>query len=131
MSHSILIKSESRFPIKRKQIKKLVARVLKEQGVVSQVELSISFIGKRKMRSLNREYREIDQPTSVLSFSLTEKRAGEKFIIPADQVLRLGDIVICYQEAQRLASEEQVLVDEEIDHLIKHGLLHLLGIHHI
>jgi probable rRNA maturation factor len=126
----ILIKSESRFPIKRKRIKDLVSRVLKERGIFSKVELSLFFVGGRRMRSLNRDFRSLNRVASVLSFSQLEKKGRERFVAPPDEVLRLGDVVVCYPEAQRLAGEEEILVDEEIDRLVEHGLLHLLGIHH-
>lgn len=126
----ILIKSESRFPITKKQIKKRIKEVLKKQGLTSSIEVSLAFVGPRKIRQLNRDFRGIDRSTSVLSFSQMEKKADEPFHLLPNEVMRLGDIVICYPEAQRLASQEDILVEEEIDHLVEHGLLHLLGIHH-
>lgn len=126
----ILIKSESRFPIRRKRIKQRIKEVLKKQGLTSSIEVSLAFVGPRKIRQLNRDFRGIDRSTSVLSFSQMEKRADEPFRLPPSDVMRLGDVVICYQEAQRLASQEGIMVEEEIDRLVEHGLLHLLGIHH-
>ena len=47
-----------------------------------------------------------------------------------DGILRLGDIVVSYPVARRQAGEHNLLVDNEIKILVKHGMLHLLGIHH-
>lgn len=122
----ILIKSESRFPIDRKRIRNLAERVLHQNGIVSDSEVSLIFVGERKMKRLNRDYRQINQTTSVLAFSQLEKKGSERFIMPPDGILRLGDVVICYPEAQKLANKEKVLVDDEIDGLLEHGLLNLI-----
>jgi len=62
----------------------------------------------------------------VLSFPMQE---GE--VVPEDEDgINLGDIVICYPQAKRQAMQWNKLLDEEIEFLASHGLLHLLGIHH-
>jgi rRNA maturation RNase YbeY len=78
------------------------------------------------MRKLNRRYRDQGRVASVLSFSQLEKKGKEIFVTSPNDVLRLGDILVCYPEAQRLANQEQILVDEEIDSLVEHGLRNLL-----
>ena len=124
--YSILIKSESRFPINRKRIKVRVINLLKGQGLNPETEISLAFIGRRKIRKLNRQFRHLDEVGAVLSFSQLEGQ--EKFIGSPGEKLILGDIVICYPEAQRLANQEEMLVDDEIDRLIEHGLGNLLKI---
>lgn len=76
------------------------------------------------MRSLNRRYRGKDETTDVLSFSLREGR------FPQIQPDVLGDIVISLPAAARQASEAGHTVTREIDQLLIHGLLHLLGYDH-
>jgi len=78
------------------------------------------------MKDLNKKYRGLDKTTNVLSFSLTE---GENFAETSD-FLRLGDVVVSYPQVIREAAKEEVLVDDKIDELVSHGVLHLLGIHH-
>lgn len=117
---------ESRYPINRKAIKKTVEAVLGERGVSGDVEISISIVGDRKMRSLNKKYRQKDEATDVLSFSQTEESRGPS----PDGMLRLGDIVVSFPQARKNAGKKESLVDEEINFLVRHGLLHLLGIHH-
>ena len=121
----VLISSESRFPINRKSLKETVKKFLTEQKIKSETEVSISIIGDRKMRELNKKYRGMEETTPVLSFSLEE---GKPFAAPPDNVLRLGDILISYPQAVALAAEENKLVDEKLGELICHGLKNLLGI---
>ena len=73
-----------------------------------------------------RKYRNLDKTTNVLSFPLSE---GEKAPLPSN-ITRLGDVVISYPEVIRESSAQNMMVDDRIDELVKHGLLHLLGIHH-
>jgi probable rRNA maturation factor len=87
-------------------------------------QLSVLFVGDRAMRTLNRRYRGIDRPTDVLSFSLRE---GEFASIQPDV---LGDIVIGVPVAARQAAAAGHPLAREIDLLLIHGLLHLLGYDH-
>lgn len=119
---SILISSESRYPISRKKIKEKVGETLKRAGL-DEVEVSVLIVGDRKIRELNRQYLKIDEPTDVLSFPLEEPR-------DEDGILSLGDIVVSYPQAQKWAREKNRLVDEVVLELTEHGLLHLLGFKH-
>lgn len=129
---SVFLFVESRYKANRKRIKKTVTNLLREQGI-KEAEISVAIIGDRKMRELNNKYRKIDKTTNVLSFSLAE---GEASVLPPSQhkegseILRLGDVVISYPQIIREAAAEEVLVDDKIDELVRHGTLHLLGIHH-
>lgn len=123
---NIPIYVESRYKVNRKKIKESIERVLHENGVVGPTEVSVAIIGDRKMRDLNKKYRNIDKTTNVLSFSQVE---GENLPHPKD-TLFLGDIVISYPVVIDEASKEEVFVDEKVCELVEHGLLHLLGQHH-
>ncbi len=117
---------ESRYRVNRKRIKKAISKVLTEREIKGPVEVSVAIVGDRKMRALSRKYKGEDKTRNILSFSLSE---GESTYLPSE-VLRLGDIAISYPEVIREASKEEVLVDDKIDELIEHGMLHLLGINH-
>jgi len=123
---TILIYVESRYKADRKRIKSAVNAVLEENKVQSSVEVSIAIVGDRKMRKLNKEYRNLDKTSNVLSFPLAE---GESSHLPND-VIRLGDIVVSYPEVIRESAAKEFLVDDRVDELVKHGMLHLLGLHH-
>jgi probable rRNA maturation factor len=128
---TVTIQTESRYPIARKRITKAVSDFLVGK-IESDADVSISIVGDRKMLALNKEYRQKDYPTDVLSFPLQEmgKYSDVSFVGPPDDILHLGDIVVSYPQAVREAGEENKMVDDVIEFLILHGLNHLLGIHH-
>lgn len=78
------------------------------------------------MRALNREYRQIDSTTDVLSFAMYQN-ASE---FPADDVFMLGDIVIDPVRATEQAAELGHSLDHELRRLMVHGLAHLMGYDH-
>lgn len=120
---TIDIFSESRYSINREAIKKMLIACLENNNVTSDVDLSVSFVGERKMKILHKKYMETEESTDVLSFPLE----GVEY---PDNILHLGDIVVCYPVAVRQAGENNRMVDDEINFLIDHGCKHLLGIHH-
>ena len=117
---------ESRYRVNRKRIKSKIASILEKQAISGPAEVSIAVVGDRKMRELSKKYKGEDKTRNILSFSLTE---GETSEMPSD-VLRLGDLVISYPQVIKEASEDEMLVDDKVDELIEHGLMHLLGLHH-
>jgi rRNA maturation RNase YbeY len=117
---------ESRYKVNRKRIRSLVNNLLKKQGVAGKAEVSIAIVGDRKMRELSLKYKGEDKTRNVLSFPQAE---GEP-VKNASDTLFLGDVVISYPQVIREASAEEVLVDEKIEQLIEHGIMHLLGINH-
>lgn len=121
------ISSDSRYSFDRKKVKSALEKVLIEQGKdVGIYEISLSVVGERKIRELEQKYFQRDEVTDVLSFPLEEG-----IEMPKDsEGESLGDIVICYPQAKRQAMQWNRLVDEEIEFLACHGLLHLLGVHH-
>ncbi len=100
-----------------------LAKLLRSSGFPD-AELSVLFVGDRAMRTLNHEWRHIDRTTDVLSFSQREGRFAE--IRPE----LLGDIVISVPRAERQAREAGHTLTREIERLLVHGLLHLLGYDH-
>lgn len=124
---SIYIKTDSHYRIDRNRVRKIIEKYLQEKKVRSNTEVSLSIVGDRMMRKLNKKYRKLDETTDVLSFPLTVGDETAGFVNPPDEVLRLGDIVVSYPQAVETAVEENKLVDEVIDELIIHGMGHLLG----
>ncbi len=91
-------------------------------------EISVSFPDIATMRDINRTYREIDEPTDVLSFPLWE---DEGRFVPEEtltEFLPLGDIVICPEEAFRV--HEPLSRSEILCLMLAHGFLHLLARDH-
>ena len=123
---------EPHYPLKRSQITKAAKQTLEKMDVKGDVRLDVSVIGDRKMRSLNREFRGIDKATDVLSFSFElEGKNKTKFVNPPDtNYLNLGDVIISYPQLLARAAKENMLVDEMLNLLVVHGILHLLGYDH-
>ncbi len=88
------------------------------------VELSIMLCDDTTIRALNRTYRDRDQPTDVLSFSMREGEYGD--LHPE----LLGDIVVSLETARSQARRAGRTVIAEVTYLVAHGLLHLLGYDH-
>lgn len=84
-------------------------------------EVSILFCGDGRMRRLNREWRGMDRPTDVLAFPAQE---------PDGAGALLGDIVISVPYACRQARRRGETAAREMDRLLVHGFLHLLGYDH-
>lgn len=127
----VLFQTESHFPVERKKIKYAVEKALVHQ-VHRDAEVSVIIVGDRRMKALNKKYRNLDKTTDVLSFGLAEPgvRDSIPFVEAPDDVLRLGDIVVSYPQAVEEARVANKLVDDQIVFLVLHGLDHLLGKHH-
>ena len=96
--------------------------------------VGLTVTGDEGIRRINREYRNIDNPTDVLSFPLLEFDAPERprpgFPLPPDEPLSLGDIVVSYPRAVEQAASYGHSVEREIAFLLVHGAMHLLGYDH-
>lgn len=120
------VKADSRYRFNRKKIRDGVLKVLSDHGIRQPVELSLMVVGERKIRDLEKKYFGEDKVTDVLSFPQLEGRE-----LPGEEkVLLLGDVVVCYPQAKRQALKFNKLLDDEIEFLTCHGVLHLLGVHH-
>ena len=93
-----------------------------------EVEWSLTFVDDPAIQALNREYRETDRPTDVLSFSQVE--GEDDFPMPEEEAQVLGDVVISAERAARQAEERGHAFEAELALLITHGLLHLVGEDH-
>ena len=103
----------------------LAAALLAAEGVEGACALGIAFVSEARMRALNSEHRALDEVTDVLAFPLDELAA-----LPPGLERQLGDVVICFAQAERQAGEAGVELRAEVRTLVVHGLLHLLGHDH-
>src|SRR5690606_31029494 len=93
--------------------------------------LSLVVAGDELLQSLNREHRDVDAPTDVLSFPASELADGEDpFPAPEGQPRYLGDIAVSVETVRRQAPEVGLTLELELQHVVLHGLLHLLGYDH-
>ena len=118
-----------------KNLFELAGKVLDED--FSEVNVSINFVEAEEIRQLNKKFRDIDRATDVLSFPNLEKSPNQKLQEFEkernfdDNLLFLGDIVICKEVAVAQAKEFGHSQKREVCFLALHGLLHLLGYDHI
>lgn len=111
-----------RAPAVASRLGRRARRVLAALGL-GDAELSLLLVSDAEMRRLNREWRGKDRPTDVLSFAQADGPGGA----PAGL---LGDVVISLDTARRQAAEQAAPVAAELDRLLVHGVLHLLGYDH-
>ena len=95
---------------------------LDQQHLKRRVELTIVITGNAQLRSLNRAFREVDAPTDVLSFATAERLQPD--------TIYLGDVVISFPAAREQAQAGKHSVEAELQLLVVHGVLHLLGHDH-
>lgn len=98
---------------------------------VKEVSMTMTLCGKTKIRTLNKQYRQKDYVTDVLSFPIydnlrPDKRPKGKNLSQMD----LGDLVICKEKALSQAREFEITYEQEVVHLAVHGFLHLIGFDH-
>lgn len=131
MSWDIAIKIDKPYGSRVKQtwLKQVLAEILRLERVAS-AEVGLVITSDERIHEINRRYREVDAPTDVIAFALTEDTA-EGFVSPPDGILHLGEIVISYPTAISQAKENCHPVQEELAVLTIHGTLHLLGYDHV
>jgi probable rRNA maturation factor len=91
-------------------------------------EVTVVVTDDEGIRELNRDFLGTDEPTDVLSFG-TEKESGP-FIASPEASRYLGDVIVSYPRAKEQAGEQGYPVQRELDLLVVHGVLHLLGYDH-
>lgn len=112
-------------------IDRLLTYAAKEEGISPEAEVSVNFVDNQNIQELNRNYRQVDRPTDVISFALQEQGEEELAIIGEELPITLGDIVISVEKAQEQAEEYKHSLAREFGFLALHGFLHLLGYDHI
>ena len=105
------------------------AAALEEEGIDDTAEVSVTLVDNEGIRELNREHRDIDRETDVLSFPLGDDDGYE--IDPDNDAIMLGDIVISLEKAAQQAEEYGHSYRREVAFLITHSLFHLLGYDHL
>jgi probable rRNA maturation factor len=100
---------------------------VRHEKVNGRAELTVVVVGDARMRLLNRTYRGIDATTDVLSFGGS---AGGRLVVPLGTPHYLGDVVVSYPQAQAQAERMGHSVQAEVQLLVVHGTLHLLGHDH-
>ncbi len=113
------------------EIEKLLNYAAEKENVQDGSELSVTFVSNERIQEINREYRDKDRPTDVISFALEEMGEGELEIVGEDIPRILGDIIISIPKAREQADEYNHSFMRELGFLAIHGFLHLLGYDHM
>jgi probable rRNA maturation factor len=122
---AVFFADEQERPLDGAHLRDLAAHVLADRGVPVGMELNVLCVDVEAMTELNAAHMGVDGPTDVLAFPLDmpgESLAGEPAI--------LGDVVLCPDVAARQAAEHQASETAELELLLVHGILHLLGHDH-
>lgn len=113
----------------------IVETALEEKNIINQkVSISINAVDKEEILRINKEYRNVDRATDVLSFPIFSREEINNFSNLEDnkkvKELELGDIIICIDVLQEHAIEYQTGILREMLYMITHGVCHLLGYDH-
>ena len=112
-------------PLSLEAFERLAEFVLRLEAVPDLSELSVALVDEDEMAHLNEQYRGVSTPTDVLSFG-----CDEPCPTPGEEPITLGDVVIAPSVAEAQARELGHTVEHELDVLLVHGILHLLGYEH-
>ncbi|THE15424.1 rRNA maturation RNase YbeY [Bacillus timonensis] len=112
-------------------VRELLFLAAEKEGVKEGTEVSITFVDNDRIQEINREYRDKDQPTDVISFAMEEMGEGEIAIIGDDIPKLLGDIIISIPRTREQAEDYGHSFARELGFLAVHGFLHLLGYDHM
>lgn len=114
-------------------IKRVVQAVLEEEKIVHELYINITLTNNEEIHIINKQYRDVDRPTDVLSFPMYERNEipelRKKDNIFAEEIL--GDIIISIPKVREQAEEYGHSFERELAYLTTHGMLHLLGYDHM
>ena len=96
----------------------------------SSICFDIVLTNDSEIHRINKEYRQKDTPTDVITFAIfADSYEDERFIL--DEEINLGEIIISLDRIKEQANENDVAFDDELYYIISHGVLHLLGFDHL
>ena len=106
------------------KIQLAINKTLEYENFTKPSQVSVSLVNSEEIKTLNNYYRNIDKTTDVLSFPMDD----DEF---EDEVIILGDVVLCLDKAKEQSIEFGHSLDREICYLTVHSTLHLLGFDHM
>lgn len=125
---SLTIVNDTDIPCDLRALGDLTAHLFAELRLHPDAELGITLVDEMRMTELHSEWMDEPGPTDVLSFPMDELRSAEAGRDPEPGVL--GDIVLCPAFARGQAAERDRSLDAELQFLVTHGILHLIGYDH-
>jgi len=112
-------------------VEKLLQHAAELEEIEQDSEVSVTFVDNEAIHEINKQYRDKDQPTDVISFAMEELGEGEVAIIGEGMPRILGDIIISTDRTREQAEEYGHTFERELGFLAVHGFLHLLGYDHM
>ena len=140
MKHLISVHSEIKgvnTPARTAHIKRCIGGALDAEGISVPCEINVLLTDNAGIREINRDYRDVDRETDVLSFPMFEFTPGDfpedvsNLLDPGSPILPLGDMAISVEKVQAQAEEFGHSEDRELGYLTVHSVLHLLGYDHV
>jgi probable rRNA maturation factor len=117
----VFVANEQEMPVPEARLSALARHTLDFLKVDRDAELSVLFVSASHMRLLNQRFAGEDRATDVLAFPMMEDE---------EEVLLLGDVVVCPEIAHENAGSQDNSYERELEVLLIHGTLHLLGYDH-
>ncbi|KAB2333908.1 rRNA maturation RNase YbeY [Bacillus mesophilum] len=114
----------------QEQIERLLNFAAVKEQVENETEVSVTFVTNERIQEINREYRDKDKPTDVISFAMEELGEGEVALLGIEMPRVLGDIIISVEKTKEQAEDYGHSFQRELGFLALHGFLHLLGYDH-
>ena len=112
--------------------------VEEELGITERYSVELLFVGEKRIKDTNRDFRGVDRVTDILSFPTTEVAAGTlptakayPFEVDEEGNLFIGSLMVCNKRVKQQAKEYGHSEERELNYLLCHGLLHLLGYDHM
>jgi probable rRNA maturation factor len=131
---NICIQPKLTIAIKKAWFRSVIDKILNAIAIPTPSELGLVITDNEVIQKLNRIYRDKDEPTDVLAFTMRSEKGNTRddslFIVPPDGLSHLGEIVVSYPQAIIQAEEKRHDIKHELLVLIIHGVLHLLGYDH-
>ena len=131
---TLLIDNRTDFEI-TEEFEKLFNDVVKEslryEEFDPECEVSLSIVSNDEIQEINKQFREIDAPTDVLSFPLLTFEEGEQADVNENNEIMLGDIIISIDKAKAQAEDYGHGLRRELAFLTAHSMLHLMGYDHM
>lgn len=120
----------------KEKIEKIVCYALKEENInCDNISISIVAVSDEEIRSINKEYRNIDSKTDVLSFPIFTKEELKEISEKEDNTkiscIELGDVILCIDVIKEHAKEYETGLYRETLYMITHSVFHLLGYDHM
>ena len=115
-------------------VKKVVEQCFKEEKLEnSKLYISITLTTPEHIHEINKQYRDVDKETDVLSFPMFEKEEIAKLISTQNNIVNdiLGDIIVSIERVKQQATEYEHSFERELSYMIVHGFYHLIGYDHM